>query len=52
MCLILSDYITPSGFSSTLYPACYNHFNPSGLLCSGIEANIQKGLAELENLMK
>jgi hypothetical protein len=51
MYLSLSDYITPSGFSSTLSQACYNHFNPSGLLYVGIEAEIQKGLAELKELM-
>lgn len=45
MCLNLSDYITPSGFGVTLYQVCYNHFNPSGLLC-------KKGLAELKELMR
>ena len=44
MYLSLSDYITPSGLSSKLYQACYNHFNPSGLLC-------KKGLAELKEFV-
>jgi hypothetical protein len=51
MCLNLSDYITPSGFCNFLHSVDYNHFNPSGLLNIGFEADIQNGLAELKELM-
>jgi hypothetical protein len=48
MCLILSDHITPSGFSKLLHGFAYNRFNPSGLLPVGCEADFQKGLKELK----
>lgn len=51
MCLSLSDYITPSGFCNLLHSVGYNHFNPSGLVNIGFEADIQKGLAELKEFV-
>jgi hypothetical protein len=51
MCLILSDHITPSGFSKLLHWFAYNRFNPSGLLPVGREAEFQIGLKELNKWM-
>jgi hypothetical protein len=51
MCLILSNHITPSGFSKLLHGFAYNRFNPSGLLPVGREAEFQNGLAELKVLV-
>jgi hypothetical protein len=51
MCLILSDHITPSGFCKLLYSFAYNHFNPSGLLPVGKEAEFQIGLKELKEFV-
>jgi hypothetical protein len=51
MYLILSNHITPSGFSKLLHSVAYNRFNPSGLLPVGCEAEFQKGLAALKELM-
>jgi hypothetical protein len=50
MCLILSDYITPSGFSKLQHWFAYNRFNPSGLLPVGREAEFKNGLVELKKM--
>jgi hypothetical protein len=52
MCLILSDHITPSGFSKLKHWFAYNRFNPSGLLPVGREADFQNGLKELKELIR
>ena len=46
-----AGYSTPSGSHRSLYMFFYKHQIPSGLNLENIEANIQKGLAELKELM-
>jgi hypothetical protein len=51
MCLILSNHITPSGFSKLLHSVAYNRINPSGLLPVGREAEFQNGFKELKEFV-
>jgi len=44
-------YSTPSGSHRSLYMFFYKHQIPSGLFLENIEADIQKGLAELKELI-